>query len=95
VPFRAACAYLRVAHSRQLVGNVRIELNCAECGKNHFNLEEGFADHAVIYCNDCGHRIGTMAELKERVAAEVLRRSLTYQFDEVRDEVDSRARARP
>jgi hypothetical protein len=30
-------------------------------------------DDEIVYCSDCGHRIGTMAELKERVAAEVLK----------------------
>jgi DNA-directed RNA polymerase subunit RPC12/RpoP len=60
---------------------VRIELNCAQCGKNRFNLEQGVADHAVVSCQDCGHRIGTIAELKERVAAEVLKRSAVHEFD--------------
>jgi Fe2+ or Zn2+ uptake regulation protein len=54
---------------------VRIELNCAQCGQNRFNLDQGIADHAHVYCADCGHLIGTMAELKERVAAEVLKHS--------------------
>ncbi|WP_344698231.1 hypothetical protein [Sphingomonas limnosediminicola] len=53
---------------------MKIELNCASCGDNNFNLDHGVADHATIHCNRCGHRIGTMAELKERVAAEVLSR---------------------
>ena len=54
---------------------MRIELNCAVCGDNRFDL--GKADHgdAVICCDACGHKIGTLAELKERVAAEVLRHS--------------------
>lgn len=52
---------------------MRIELNCAECGKNSFNLGKGADDHSIIRCNFCGHEVGTMAELKERVAAEVLK----------------------
>lgn len=52
---------------------MRIELNCAVCGKNSFNLGHGAADDSVIRCNACGHEIGTMAELKQRVAEEVLR----------------------
>jgi uncharacterized Zn finger protein len=52
---------------------MRIELNCAECGKNRFNLADGPDDEARICCDSCGHVIGTMSELKERVAAEVLR----------------------
>jgi uncharacterized Zn finger protein len=52
---------------------MRIELNCAACGKNSFNLGRGAEDHSLIRCDACGHEIGTMAELKQRVAAEVLR----------------------
>lgn len=51
---------------------MRIELNCAECGKNSFNLGRGADDNSVIRCNFCGHEVGTMAELKQRVAAKVL-----------------------
>jgi DNA-directed RNA polymerase subunit RPC12/RpoP len=53
---------------------MRIELKCAQCGQNHFGIDEDHADDALVYCADCGHEIGTMAELKERVAAEVMRR---------------------
>jgi DNA-directed RNA polymerase subunit RPC12/RpoP len=60
---------------------MRIELNCAECGNNHFNLDEGVTDHAVVHCRDCGHRIGTIEELKTRVAAEVLKGSAAGEFD--------------
>lgn len=56
---------------------MRIELTCAECGKNRFNLGHGAEDDSVIRCDFCGHVIGTLAELKERVAAEVLRRAAT------------------
>jgi hypothetical protein len=52
---------------------MRIELNCAVCGKNSFNLGHGAEDHSLIRCNFCGHEIGTMAELKKLVAAQVLK----------------------
>ena len=52
---------------------MRIELNCASCGNNSFNLGHGVENDSHIRCNACGHKIGTMAELKERVAAEVLK----------------------
>jgi DNA-directed RNA polymerase subunit RPC12/RpoP len=54
---------------------MRIELTCAVCGKNSFDLGHGVDDDSVIRCNFCGHEIGTMAELKERVASEVLKRA--------------------
>jgi DNA-directed RNA polymerase subunit RPC12/RpoP len=58
---------------------MRIELNCAKCGENRFDLLEDHADDAQVYCAACGHKIGTLAELKERVADEVLRRSAKRQ----------------
>jgi DNA-directed RNA polymerase subunit RPC12/RpoP len=54
---------------------MHIELTCAKCHRNSFNLGHGAEDDSVIVCNSCGHRIGTMAQLKERVAAEVLKRA--------------------
>jgi DNA-directed RNA polymerase subunit RPC12/RpoP len=56
---------------------MRIELKCAQCGKNSFNLGKGAEDDSLICCDFCGHEIGTMAELKERVAAQVLRLAAT------------------
>ena len=54
---------------------MRIELNCDECGENRFTIIQGMEDDAAVSCSECGHHIGTMAELKERVATEVLQRS--------------------
>jgi len=54
---------------------VRIDLACARCGKNSFNLDQGHDDHSRISCMACGHEIGTMQELKDRVAEEVLKRA--------------------
>lgn len=54
---------------------MRIELSCSACGQNRFNIVQGMADDAVVRCADCGREVGTMAQLKERVAAEVMRRA--------------------
>ena len=54
---------------------MRIELNCAACGNNHFSLDQEMADSTRVRCRDCGHQIGTLAQLKEMVAAEVVRSS--------------------
>ena len=54
---------------------MRIELNCAECGDNRFTLIQAMKNGTVVRCSECGHEIGTMEELKERVAAEVMKRA--------------------
>jgi hypothetical protein len=43
-------------------------------GKNRFALDGDVADESPIRCYFCSHEIGTMAELKARVAKEVLKR---------------------
>lgn len=54
---------------------MRIDINCAKCGSNRFSLDGAAADDTRIRCEDCSHDIGSLRELKERVADEVLRRS--------------------
>jgi predicted nucleic acid-binding Zn ribbon protein len=54
---------------------MRIELNCSECGQNRFSIVRAMDDDEVVYCSDCGHEIGTMAQLKERIADEVMKRA--------------------
>jgi hypothetical protein len=51
---------------------MRIELNCAVCGNNHFRLEHAQDDDALISCEDCGHLVGSLGQLKERVTEQVL-----------------------
>lgn len=46
---------------------MRIELNCANCGGNRFDYPLVLTDNAVITCVDCGHEIGTVADLKDKV----------------------------
>jgi uncharacterized Zn finger protein len=54
---------------------MRIELNCAECASNNFELGDAQTDDCLVACAECGHVIGTMGQLKERLADEVIRRS--------------------
>ena len=54
---------------------MRIELACAECGSNRFSIDDAEHDTSRIYCKDCGHEIGTLGELKARIADEVIQRS--------------------
>ena len=53
---------------------MRIELNCAVCGSNRFSLDRYDEDESKVSCEDCGHEIGTLQELKKRVADEVVSR---------------------
>lgn len=52
---------------------MRIELKCRECGGNRFALDQPLEDHAHVECDECGHKIGTVGELKRQVADEVMR----------------------
>ena len=55
---------------------MKIELNCAQCGSNRFNYPLVMARDSVITCADCGHEIGTVAELQDKVVHELeLRRA--------------------
>lgn len=51
---------------------MRIELSCTACGKNRFSYPAAGGDEAVVTCEECDHVVGTLAELKERVAEAVL-----------------------
>lgn len=54
---------------------MRIELNCRKCGSNRFAIDRDHEDSSHVECGDCGHHIGTLGELKEQVAAEVMKHS--------------------
>jgi len=54
---------------------MRVDLSCAVCGNNRFSLSEADKDTSMVWCEDCGHKMGTLAELKQRMADEVLKRA--------------------
>ena len=51
-----------------------IELNCPKCGNNRFSFPKNMSDGSAVVCADCGAKIGTYAELKDRIGEEVSRR---------------------
>ena len=53
---------------------MKIELTCAECGDNRFALDAALTDACVVRCHECGHKIGTMGELKDMITRAVLAR---------------------
>jgi len=54
---------------------MRIDLSCAVCGRNRFSLTDATSDGSIVSCEDCGHEIGTMGDLKQKTAEEVMRRA--------------------
>ncbi len=75
--------------------DVSVEIHCASCGSANYSLPEGGDDAGGVACNDCGRRLGSVAELKAEMleqalghSAEALRRDLEWLR---RDEGPSRA----
>ena len=63
--------------------DVSVEIHCGTCGSANYSLPEGGADDAPLLCNDCGVRLGSVAELRTELldqalahCAETLRRDL-------------------
>jgi uncharacterized Zn finger protein len=54
---------------------MRIQINCASCGSNNFELADAQTDDCGVSCAECGHVIGTLGQLKAKLAEEVIRRS--------------------
>jgi Zn ribbon nucleic-acid-binding protein len=52
---------------------MRIELKCRVCGGNRFTIDSHADDATHVECGECGHKIGTMGDLKRQVADEVLK----------------------
>lgn len=60
--------------------DVAVEIHCEACGSANYSLPGGAADKAAILCNDCGVRLGTIAELK----AEMLDQALAHSAEALR-----------
>ena len=53
--------------------HLRLELNCPGCGTNGFAYPK--SDAELVHCVACGASVGTLGELKQRVAAEVTKQA--------------------
>ena len=53
---------------------MRLEIACAACGGNRLSLDQK-DDASRVVCEECGHPIGTIGELKDQFEEEVLRRA--------------------
>lgn len=69
---------------------MRIELACAVCGKNRFAFPVAGGDDAIVACEDCGHVVGSMAELKQAFADAVITKSRKPKIRRKREQVEAR-----
>ena len=51
--------------------DVSVEIHCAGCGSANYSLPRGGGDEAPVRCNDCGRTLGTVADLKAELLAQV------------------------
>ena len=65
--------------------DISVEIHCAGCGSANYSLPNGADDDGLVACNDCGRRLGSVAELKAEMfdqavahSAEALRRDLEW-----------------
>ena len=65
--------------------DVSVEIHCATCGSANYSLPAGSADDALLVCNDCSGRLGSVAELK----AELIGQALARSAEALRREIDS------
>jgi len=47
---------------------LQIELTCDSCGSNRFVFPDGGDEGSRVFCEECGHPLGTMGALKAAVA---------------------------
>ena len=69
--------------------DVSVEIHCGGCGSANYSLPAGEADDSAVDCNDCGRRLGTIAELK----AEMLAQALAHSAEALRRDLERIVRA--
>jgi uncharacterized Zn finger protein len=52
---------------------LRVDLSCGQCGSNRLAIPAEADDDSLIVCEECGHALGSLGELKSRVEKAVLR----------------------
>lgn len=71
--------------------DVSVEIHCAACGSANYSLPDGEADEAPVDCNDCGRRLGSIAELKTEMLAQALAHSAEVLRRDLKRILDNRA----
>lgn len=64
--------------------DIAVEIHCAACGSANYSLPDGTADDSPVACNDCGRRLGSIADLK----AEMLEQALAHSAEALRQNLD-------
>ena len=77
------------AERMKVAMDVTVEIHCGTCGSANYSLPGGMADEAVLVCNDCSARLGSIAELKQELIAQAFGRSA----EALRRQLDGAARA--
>lgn len=52
---------------------LKIDLSCGACGSNRIDIPAQAQDDGPVLCGDCGHRLGSLGDLKSQVERAVLR----------------------
>lgn len=52
---------------------LKIDLSCGECGSNRLDIPAQANDDSPVVCEECGHALGTLGDVKSRVEEAVLR----------------------
>ena len=50
-----------------------VDLRCGSCGSNRIHIPASGGDESPVVCEDCGHVLATLGELKKRAEEAVLR----------------------
>ena len=64
--------------------DVSVEIHCGTCGSANYSMPDGEGDEALVACNDCGTRLGTIAELK----TELIEQAMAHSAEALRKELD-------
>jgi hypothetical protein len=50
-----------------------IDLSCGECGSNRLDIPAEANDDSPVVCEECGHALGSLGDVKSKVEEAVLR----------------------
>ena len=54
---------------------MQLDPTCGECGGNQFDYPFMMNANSMIRCADCGHKVGTVADIQQMVVAAMARQA--------------------